>query len=81
MTVHVLLFASLRDRAGTGTVDLEVPEAATVQTAIASLTERFPALQDRLGRVMYAVNQQYSDRTTILEPGDELALIPPVSGG
>lgn len=81
MTIRVLLFASLRDRAGTGSVDLALPEESTVKSAVAALAEKFPAMKDRLNRVMFAVNQQYSDATTILKQGDELALIPPVSGG
>ena len=81
MTIHVLLFASIRDRAGASALDLELPASSTVQNAIGVLAERFPPLLDRLGRVMYAVNQQYSDSETVLNDGDELALIPPVSGG
>jgi molybdopterin converting factor subunit 1 len=81
MTIRVLLFASLRDRSGMNAVDLTIPESATVKTAVAALLEEFPALGAPLNRVMYAVNQEYSDPATVLNQGDELALIPPVSGG
>lgn len=81
MTIHVLLFASLRDRAGTNAVDLTLDEGANVQHAVTALLERFPALGNHTHRIMYAVNQQYSGLETVLRPGDELALIPPVSGG
>lgn len=76
MRVSVRLFAGLRERAGKDHVELELPEAARVGDALA-------ALQSLTGgaRVVMAVNREYADASTPLAPGDELALIPPVSGG
>ena len=76
MTVRVRLFAVLRERAGTDHVDLELPEGARVADALA-------ALAGRGGRsdVVMAVNREYADGDRVLAAGDELALIPPVSGG
>ena len=62
-------------------LDLTLPETATVKSAVELLIEQSPAIAGSISRVMYAVNQQYSDAETPLKQGDELALIPPVSGG
>lgn len=81
MTVHVKLFALLRDRAGVAELTLDLPAATDVSAAAASLAGRFPALAGFLPRVAYAVNREYVPASTPLHDGDELALIPPVSGG
>jgi molybdopterin converting factor subunit 1 len=82
MTVRVLLFAMLRERARSGSIELRLPEAATVADALEAL-RRDPRLGDLVGRmpVRMAVNQELAPPETPLRPGDELALIPPVSGG
>jgi molybdopterin converting factor subunit 1 len=82
MVVQIRLFAVLRDRAGTDSLKLILPLHATVGEALISLRERPPLneLPSEIPVVM-AVNREYADDTTVLAPGDELALIPPVSGG
>ena len=82
MRVRVKLFAMLRERAGSESVDLELAEGATVADARAQLRRRedLGALVERLP-VRMAVNRTYADDETALSPGDELALVPPVSGG
>ncbi len=82
MVVQIRLFAVLRERFGTDSLELRLPCDATVGDALASLHER-PALR-ALARpipLVMAVNREYADDATVLAPGDELALIPPVSGG
>jgi molybdopterin synthase catalytic subunit len=81
MTVIVKLFAVLRDRAGTPEIRIDLPASATVATARDALAERHPTLRDMLPRVAWAVNQAYVPIETVLSDGDELAAIPPVSGG
>jgi molybdopterin converting factor subunit 1 len=81
MRVHVKLFAVLRERAGTGDVVLELGDAETVASAAIALAERVPAIANYLSRVAFAVNREYVPRDTILREGDELAVIPAVSGG
>jgi MoaE-MoaD fusion protein len=81
MKVRVRLFAILRDRAGVSETSLTLPDGATAATAALSLIEQFPALRDAVPRVMFAVNQEYAGPETVLKDADELALIPPVSGG
>lgn len=74
--VRVRLFAVLRERAGADELKLELPEGALVRDVLAqvrSLTDGVP--------VLMAVNQEYADVGDALHAGDEVALIPPVSGG
>ncbi len=76
MNVRVRLFAMLRERAGAGELALELPDGADVSQALAALqwlTDGVP--------VVMAVNREYADPSLTLRAGDELALIPPVSGG
>jgi molybdopterin converting factor subunit 1 len=79
--VVVRLFAILRERAGTGEFELDLPAGATVATAAERLGEVYPAVRDHARHVAYAVNREYARPTTELRDGDELAVIPPVSGG
>lgn len=82
MTVQIRLFASLRERAGSEQMELELPDGATVADALARLDEQGP-LAGVIGRlcVQMAVNRDYATQDTALSANDELALIPPVSGG
>jgi molybdopterin synthase catalytic subunit/molybdopterin converting factor small subunit len=82
MALRVRLFAILRESAGRETIDLELPAGATVADAIEELS-RQPALGDLLERMpaRLAVNREIAAAATRLDAGDELALIPPVSGG
>ena len=81
MQIRVRLFALLRDRAGKGELTLELPAGASTSTAIVRIALEAPAIRDLLSRVATAVNREYVKPDHILCDGDELALIPPVSGG
>ena len=81
MKVHVRLFAVLREAAGAGELTLELPPGAAVSSIRGPLLERFPALRPWLGRIAFARNLAYCSIDAELHDGDELALIPPVSGG
>lgn len=78
MQVRIRLFAMLRERAGTSELELELPDGARVRDALAA--PPVAALADGLSLVL-AVNREYADADAPLSPGDELALVPPVSGG
>ena len=82
MTVRVRLFSVLRQSAGRESIDIRVEENATVADALAALG-REPGLADVLARtpVRMAVNRDYAEPETRLSADDELALVPPVSGG
>jgi molybdopterin synthase catalytic subunit len=74
--VTVKLFAVLRERAGASEVTLELPEGARVRDAIDSLADVAAGVP-----VVMAVNREYADEDVVLAANDELALVPPVSGG
>jgi molybdopterin synthase catalytic subunit len=76
MEVRVRLFAALRERAGAGEVALDLPQGACVRDALDQLRTLTGGVP-----VVMAVNQEYADEDEALSAGDELALIPPVSGG
>lgn len=82
MRLSVRLFASLRERAGTDEVEIELAEGATVADALDALAAE-PRLASLLARlpVGLAVNREYAEPGTPLGPGDELVAIPPISGG
>jgi len=81
MKVKVKLFALYRERAGTNELWLDLPEGASVQDALNSLAQRFPSLEELLGRAFFALNKRYVQLQDPLKEGDELAVFPPVSGG
>ena len=77
----MLFFAVLRERAGRDRDTLDLPSGATVAALLEQLGVRHPALAGLEGRIQVAVNRQMVPRTHLLAAGDEVALIPPVSGG
>lgn len=81
MRIRLRFFASLRERMGRGEEDYDAPDGATVETVWAELKRRHPDLADIEGALAFAVAQEYVDRQHPLRENDELALIPPVSGG
>ena len=82
MLFHVRLFAMLRERAGRDAVQVELPDGATVRDAVDAVA-REHGLGELMARmpVVMAVNREYASADTSLSEADELALIPPVSGG
>src|SRR5258708_30542155 len=82
MRIRVLLFAILRDAAaGAGELTLELPDGSTALSAGVALADRHPALKRYLPRISYPGNCSYVPSHTELHDGDELAFIPPLSGG
>jgi molybdopterin synthase catalytic subunit len=81
MRIAVRLFALMREKAGTDTIDLELPERASTTQALEALQGQYPVLAPYLPRVRLALQMNFLDTDTVLHEGDELALIPPVSGG
>ena len=80
MTVTVLLFASYADALGRSTVEVAVPTGSTVAEVIAAVAE-LPNADCLPASPLVAVNQRYAARDQSIQPGDEVALIPPVAGG
>lgn len=81
MQLTIRLFATLKDRVGQGKVQIEVAAPATVQTMLAALSAEFPALSASLPTALVAVNQSFAFAETAVQPEDEIAIFPPVSGG
>lgn len=81
MRIRVRLFAIQRELAGTREVALDVPDQATVADAWDALVAMYPALAPGRDFVRFARNGAYADDATTLQDGDEVAMIPPVSGG
>ena len=81
MHVSVRLFARLRDLAGTPEMQVEIPEGSQAQTLWERIAREYPALESYTGSVSCAVNEEYAKLSTRLKNGDEIAFLPPVSGG
>ena len=81
MHVTIRLFARLRDLAGSGELIRDVPGPATVQTVWRALVAEVPALEDNERSMSVAVNADYSRMSAPVRDGDEIAFLPPVSGG
>jgi MoaE-MoaD fusion protein len=81
MTVTARLFASFREAVGARSVTVELGPGPTVGDLLAELGRRYPALGPTVERALVAVNLEYVGSDFRLGAGDEVALIPPVSGG
>ncbi len=80
MHVNVLAFGIAKDIFGGSSVAVELTESATVATLKNTLEAQFPRLK-QLSSFMIAVNNEYAKAENVLQPRDEVAIIPPVSGG
>ena len=81
MQIRVRLFAIQRELAGTREVPIQLGDGATVGDAWAAVADRFPLLAPGRASVRFARNGDYAEPATVLADGDEVAFIPPVSGG
>lgn len=81
MTVQVLLFAALREAAGSRSLSVEVEPGATLRGLREAVALACPALRPLLETAAVAINEEYAGPDATLQPGDSVALIPPVSGG
>ena len=81
MRVHVLYFGIIRERLGRCEETIDVPEGTTVGQVTTSLSNRHGDLARGVASLRVAVNLEYVDAATVLAEDDEVAVIPPVSGG
>ena len=81
ITVRMLFFAHLQDVAGSHELALALPDEATVETAADALAKRNPRLDRLLSQARVAVNAEFAEASTLLHDGDEMAWMPPMSGG
>ena len=80
MNITVLAFGIVREIFSSNSIQIELPEGSTTATLKTLLDSQYPALQ-QLATYMIAVNNEYSPENKIIHEGDEIAIIPPVSGG
>jgi MoaE-MoaD fusion protein len=81
MQVRVLFFGVLKDMIGKPVDLIDLPDGASVRDLLALYESQNPRLKESLPSLALAVNQQYAGADTKLKPNDEIALLPPVSGG
>lgn len=81
MQVRVLFFGMLKDLAGQGSDSITLPDGATLRDVLGYYEARIPHLKDFMSSIAMSVNQEYAEPAAKLQPGDEIALLPPVSGG
>src|SRR5690349_15271011 len=81
MQVQVLFFGVLRDLAGLHSESIRLPDQATLADVWSHYEQRVPKLKAMARSVAMSINQEYASPETLLKPGDEVALLPPVSGG
>jgi len=79
--ITALLFGQAREAVGAGQLEIEVAPPATVAVAFAALVARHPKLAPMERSLLFAINEEYAGREQALNDGDQLAVLPPVSGG
>jgi molybdopterin converting factor subunit 1 len=81
MQITVLFFATLRQRAGVKSMQLDIPNGSTVQDLKMQLVHAIPDLEQAMQSVLVAINREYAFDENPIPEGAEVALFPPVSGG
>ncbi len=81
MKIKILYFSSIKDKLKKASEEIDIKENSTVEDLVTALKEKYPDISQNLDRVMIAVNEEYTEKSTKLKEGDTVALIPPVSGG
>ena len=81
MRIQVLLFAAARDLVGSESIALDLPTGANIGDLQAALLTAAPGLQPLMARSRFAVNSEFAHCDNVVQASDEVALIPPVSGG
>ena len=79
--VKLLFFATLRDRAGTRSMELEIPPDLTIQGLKDKISEEYPNLKESMSSVLITINREYAFDEAVIPQNAELAMFPPVSGG
>ena len=79
--IKVLLFGAAADRAGTREIELPVEEGVTLAEIWPLLAEMHPDLAPMRDTLAFAINGEYARKDASVSPGDEIAVLPPVSGG
>ena len=81
MKIHVKFYAQLRDLVGTGELDIDLDEDATVHDLIEKIYAQQPVLRPHDKSILIGAGVEFVDRNYKLKPEDEIAIMPPVQGG
>jgi len=79
--IKLLFFATIRDRAGVKSLEMDIPANMTILQLKEKLVEEYPNLKESLHAVLMTINREYAFDEAIVPPDAEIALFPPVSGG
>jgi len=79
--VKLLFFATLRDRAGARSMELDIPADLTVQGLKDKISKEYPNLKESMSSVLITINREYAFDDAVIPQNAELAMFPPVSGG
>ena len=79
--VKLLFFATLRERAGARSMELDIPADLTIQGLKDKISTEYPNLKESMSSVLITINREYAFDEAVIPPNAELAMFPPVSGG
>jgi len=79
--VKLLFFATLRDRAGAKSMELDIPMDLTVQGLKEKISMEYPSLKEAMRSVLITINREYAFNEAVIPQNAEVAMFPPVSGG
>lgn len=79
--IKLLFFATIRDRAGTKSIEMDIPVDMTIQSLKEKLSMDYPNLKDSMKSVLITINREYAFDEAVVPPNAEIGMFPPVSGG
>ncbi len=79
--IKLLFFATIRDRAGTKSLEIDIPVDLTIEGLKEKLSTDYPNLKESMKSVLITINREYAFDEAVVPPNAEIALFPPVSGG
>jgi molybdopterin synthase catalytic subunit len=79
--IKILFFATLRERAGVKSIELEVPFETTIDALKEKLIADYPNLKESMHAVLITINREYAFEENVIPPNAEIGMFPPVSGG
>jgi len=79
--IKLLFFATIRDRAGVKSLEMDIPADLTIQGLKDKLSVEYPSLKESMQSVLITINREYAFDEAIVPPNAEIGMFPPVSGG
>ena len=79
--IKILFFATIKDKAGTKSMDLEIPNELTIKQLKETLANEYPNLKESMKAILITINREYAFDDAVIPSNAEIALFPPVSGG